>query len=153
MTLVSRPASFSPPLSSPKADRLASRTAGVDYLGTFLAIAGLVLLTFALSEGPIAPDTWRTPCSSSSPLSSPSPLLLADQRSVIYFRHHCFPHPLGLLSPRLLRLGTIPRQVGSVRHPSSASPRDLLAREDRLGPYPRILGLGFFPTLASLRRP
>ena len=34
----------------------------IDWLGTFLVTAGLVLIIFVLSDGEIAPNKWSTPC-------------------------------------------------------------------------------------------
>ena len=34
----------------------------VDWIGAFLVTSALVLLTFSLGEGEIAPDGWRTNC-------------------------------------------------------------------------------------------
>jgi MFS family permease len=43
-------------------DRLdPARDKRVDYLGSLLVTAGLVLLLFALSSGPTAPQAWKTP--------------------------------------------------------------------------------------------
>lgn len=34
----------------------------IDWLGSFLVTAGLVLIVFVLSQGEIAPKRWETPC-------------------------------------------------------------------------------------------
>src|SRR5882762_6478749 len=34
----------------------------VDWIGSLLITSGLVLILFALSDGTIAPQGWRTPC-------------------------------------------------------------------------------------------
>lgn len=34
----------------------------VDWLGAFLVTAGLVLVTFVLGQGQLAPQQWQTPC-------------------------------------------------------------------------------------------
>ena len=34
----------------------------VDWLGAFLVTAGLVQITFVLSQGGLAPKKWATPC-------------------------------------------------------------------------------------------
>lgn len=39
----------------------------IDWLGSFLVTAGLVLIVFVLSQGEIAPQRWRTNCTSSVP--------------------------------------------------------------------------------------
>lgn len=39
----------------------------MDWLGAFLITAGLVLVVFTLSDGTIAPDGWKTPCTLLSP--------------------------------------------------------------------------------------
>ena len=34
----------------------------IDWVGSFLVTAGLVLIVFVLSQGELAPDKWATPC-------------------------------------------------------------------------------------------
>ena len=34
----------------------------VDWIGSFLVTAGLVLIVFVLSDGELAPRQWSTPC-------------------------------------------------------------------------------------------
>ena len=38
----------------------------VDWLGAFLVTAGLTFIVFVLSDGPTAPDGWKTGCESIS---------------------------------------------------------------------------------------
>jgi len=38
----------------------------IDWLGSFLATGGLVLIVFVLSQGGLASRGWATPCKSSS---------------------------------------------------------------------------------------
>jgi VanZ family protein len=40
----------------------------IDWLGAFLATAGLVLIVFVLSQGELAPQKWGTPCTMFSAL-------------------------------------------------------------------------------------
>lgn len=39
-------------------------TRRVDWLGAFLGTSGLILIVFALSDGNVAPDGWKTGCES-----------------------------------------------------------------------------------------
>ena len=34
----------------------------IDWLGALLVTVGLILVTFALSQGKVAPQGWSTPC-------------------------------------------------------------------------------------------
>ncbi|CCM06311.1 uncharacterized protein FIBRA_08562 [Fibroporia radiculosa] len=54
LTIIGGVASFDPDGPSLELDRR------VDWLGAFLVTAGLVLVVFALSDGTIAPEGWRT---------------------------------------------------------------------------------------------
>lgn len=42
----------------------------VDWIGVALITVGLVLIVFVLSDLPTAPNGWKTPCESTSPIFS-----------------------------------------------------------------------------------
>ena len=49
------------PVVSPTTNNFTRR---VDWIGAALVTSGLVLITFVLGQGELAPDGWRTPCTS-----------------------------------------------------------------------------------------
>lgn len=129
----------------------------VDWLGAILVSAGLILITFALGQGQLAPTQWRTPCTfkfsslyfSSFPNHSKPPK----------HRHTIPPHPRHPPPPRLRHLATPPRKTHKHKHkhkhnppPTTheTQPLDARKREIRSRADDRVFGVGVLYILGIL---